>query len=77
MGLILTDGGALILVSAECARDFAQSLPLAVNRGPVYVIGTGESVETPMVTSRVIPAEAGIQWREESGLTLDPRFLRG
>jgi hypothetical protein len=30
-----------------------------------------------MVTSRVIPAEAGIQWREESGLTLDPRFRGG
>ena len=43
-------GGALILVSAERARDFPQSLPLAVNRGPVYLLGTGESVETPMVS---------------------------
>jgi hypothetical protein len=25
-------------------------LPLAANRGPVYFIGTGESVETPMVS---------------------------
>jgi hypothetical protein len=51
---------ALILVSAERARDFPQSLPLAANRGPVYLIGTGESVETPMVASLVIPAKAGI-----------------
>jgi hypothetical protein len=30
------------------AGDFPQSLPLAANRGPVYLIRTGESVETPM-----------------------------
>ena len=46
--LVTDGGGALILVSAERARDFPQSLPLAVNRGPVYLLGTGESVETPM-----------------------------
>jgi hypothetical protein len=61
VGLSLTDGGgALILVAAERPRDFPQSLPLAANRGPVYLIGTGESVETSMVTSPVIPAKAGI-----------------
>jgi acetyl-CoA acetyltransferase len=39
----VTDGGgALILVSAERARDFPQK--------PVYLLGTGESVETPMVS---------------------------
>ena len=39
----MTDGGgALILVSAERARDFPQK--------PVYLLGTGESVETPMVS---------------------------
>jgi acetyl-CoA acetyltransferase len=43
-------GGSLILVAAERARDFSQSLPLAANRGPVYLLGTGESVETPMVS---------------------------
>jgi hypothetical protein len=32
------------------AGDFPQSLPLAANRGPVYLIRTGESVETPMVS---------------------------
>jgi acetyl-CoA acetyltransferase len=38
----VTDGGgALILVAAERARDFPQK--------PVYLLGTGESVETPMV----------------------------
>ena len=43
-------GGALILVAADRAGDFPQSLPLAANRGPAYLIGTGESVETPMVS---------------------------
>jgi acetyl-CoA acetyltransferase len=35
-------GGALILTSAERARDFATK--------PVYVMGTGESVDAPMVS---------------------------
>lgn len=35
-------GGALILTSAERARDFPQR--------PVYVMGTGESCEGPMIT---------------------------
>jgi acetyl-CoA acetyltransferase len=40
---LMTDGGgALILVAAERARDFPQK--------PVYLLGTGESVETPMVS---------------------------
>ena len=60
MGLSLTDGGgALILVAAEHARDFPQSLPLAVNRGPVYLLGIGESVETPAVTSPRHSRESG------------------
>ena len=40
--LVTDGGGALILTSAERARDFPQV--------PVYVIGSGESVETPMVS---------------------------
>jgi len=40
--LVTDGGGALILVAAERARDFRQK--------PVYLIGTGESVETPMVS---------------------------
>jgi acetyl-CoA acetyltransferase len=40
--LVTDGGGALILVSAERARDFPQK--------PVYLIGTGESVETPIVS---------------------------
>ena len=40
--LVTDGGGALILTSAERARD----LP----RPPVYVVGTGESVEAPMVS---------------------------
>jgi acetyl-CoA acetyltransferase len=40
--LVTDGGGALILTSAERARD----LP----RKPIYILGTGESVETPMVS---------------------------
>jgi hypothetical protein len=39
----VTDGGgALILVVAERAKDFRQR--------SVYLLGTGENVETPMVS---------------------------
>lgn len=40
--LVTDGGGALILTSADRARDFP--------RTPVYIMGTGESVETPMVS---------------------------
>jgi acetyl-CoA acetyltransferase len=40
--LVTDGGGAIILTSAERAKDFPQK--------PVYVLGTGESVETPMVS---------------------------
>jgi acetyl-CoA acetyltransferase len=40
--LVTDGGGALILTSAERAKDFP--------RKPVYLLGTGESVETPMVS---------------------------
>jgi acetyl-CoA acetyltransferase len=40
--LVTDGGGALILVSAERAKDFPQR--------PVYILGTGESVETPMIS---------------------------
>jgi acetyl-CoA acetyltransferase len=40
--LVTDGGGALVLASAERARD----LP----RAPVYVLGTGESSETPMIS---------------------------
>ncbi|MBL6853639.1 MAG: thiolase [Alphaproteobacteria bacterium] len=40
--LVTDGGGALILTSADRARDFPQK--------PVYVLGTGESVETQMVS---------------------------
>jgi acetyl-CoA acetyltransferase len=40
---LMTDGGgALILVAAERAKDFP--------RKPVYLLGTGEGVESPMVS---------------------------
>ena len=34
----------MILVAAERARDFPQSLPLEANKVPVYLLGTGERV---------------------------------
>ncbi|WP_421937107.1 thiolase C-terminal domain-containing protein [Phenylobacterium sp.] len=40
--LVTDGGGALILTSADRAKDFPQK--------PVYVLGTGESVETPLVS---------------------------
>ena len=40
--LVTDGGGALILAAAERAKDFP--------RKPVYILGTGESVETPMVS---------------------------
>src|SRR3954447_24679763 len=40
--LVTDGGGALILTSADRAKDFP--------RKPVYLLGTGESVETPMVS---------------------------
>ena len=40
--LVTDGGGALILTSAERAKDFPQK--------PVFVMGTGESIETPMVS---------------------------
>jgi acetyl-CoA acetyltransferase len=40
--LVTDGGGALILTSARRAKDFP--------RKPVYIVGTGESVETPMVS---------------------------
>jgi acetyl-CoA acetyltransferase len=40
--LVTDGGGALVVTSAERARDFPHK--------PVYVIGTGESVEAPMIS---------------------------
>jgi acetyl-CoA acetyltransferase len=65
--LVTDGGGALILVSAERARDFPQK--------PVYLLGTGESVETPMVsqmedfTSSRAFRVAGIKAFAEAGIT--------
>lgn len=40
--LVTDGGGALILTSAERAKDFPTK--------PVYIVGTGEGVETPMIS---------------------------
>ena len=40
--LVTDGGGALILTSADRAKDFPTK--------PVYILGTGESAETPMVS---------------------------
>jgi acetyl-CoA acetyltransferase len=40
--LVTDGGGALVLTSADRAKDLPQN--------PVYIIGTGESVETPMIS---------------------------
>jgi acetyl-CoA acetyltransferase len=65
--LVTDGGGALILTAADRARDFPTK--------PVYLLGTGESVETPMVsqmadfTSSRAFRIAGAKAFEESGIT--------
>jgi acetyl-CoA acetyltransferase len=65
--LVTDGGGALILVAAERARDFPQK--------PVYLLGTGESVETAMVsqmedfTSSRAFRVAGAKAFAEAGIT--------
>jgi acetyl-CoA acetyltransferase len=64
--LVTDGGGALILTSAERARDFPTR--------PVYVLGTGESVEGPMIsqmedfTSSRAFRVAGSKAFEEAGI---------
>ncbi|MDW8048018.1 MAG: thiolase, partial [Chloroflexota bacterium] len=62
-------GGALVLVSSERAKDFPTK--------PVYILGTGESVETPMIsqmedftTSKAFRV-SGKKAFEEAGITHD------
>jgi acetyl-CoA acetyltransferase len=78
--LVTDGGGALILVSADRAKDIPQK--------PVYLLGTGESVETPMVSqmedftsSRAFRvagpkafAEAGITHKDVDHLTIYDAF---
>lgn len=64
--LVTDGGGALILTSADRARD----LP----RPPAYILGTGESVETPLIsqmadfTSSAAFRVAGAQAFTEAGI---------
>jgi acetyl-CoA acetyltransferase len=78
--LVTDGGGALILTSAARARSFP--------RKPVYIAGTGESVETPMVSQmedftsskafrvsgRKAFAEAGITQRDVDHLMIYDAF---
>ena len=78
--LVTDGGGALILTSAERAKDFPQK--------PVYILGTGESCETPMIsqmedftTSKAFRvsgkkafAEAGIQHKDVDHLMIYDAF---
>ena len=65
--LVTDGGGALILTSAERAKDLPQK--------PVYILGTGESVETPLVsqmedfTSSKAFRVSGRKAFEEAGIT--------
>src|SRR5206468_3664619 len=64
--LVTDGGGALILTTADRAKDFPTR--------PVYLLGTGESVETPMIsqmadfTSSRAFRVAGAKAFEESGI---------
>ncbi|MCS7296262.1 MAG: acetyl-CoA acetyltransferase [Dehalococcoidia bacterium] len=67
--LVTDGGGALVLVSSERAKDFPTK--------PVYILGTGESVETPMIsqmedftTSKAFRV-SGKKAFEEAGITHD------
>jgi acetyl-CoA acetyltransferase len=65
--LVTDGGGALILTSADRARDLPQP--------PAYILGTGESVETPLIsqmadfTSSAAFRVAGAQAFAEAGIT--------
>ncbi len=67
--LVTDGGGALILTAADRAEDFP--------RPPAYILGTGESVETPMIsqmadfTSSAAFRVAGAQAFAEAGITTD------
>jgi acetyl-CoA acetyltransferase len=65
--LVTDGGGALIMTSADRAKDFKTK--------PVYILGTGESVETPMVsqmydfTTSMAFRLSGKKAFEEAGIT--------
>ncbi len=67
--LVTDGGGALILTSAERAKDFPTN--------PVYILGTGESTETPVVsqmydmTSSAAFKVSSRQAFQEAGITHD------
>jgi acetyl-CoA acetyltransferase len=75
--LVTDGGGALIPVSGRARPRLPAKITPGVNRGPVYLLGTGESVETPMVsqmedfTSARAFRVAGAKAFAEAGITHD------
>ncbi len=65
--LVTDGGGALILTSAERARDLPQK--------PVYILGTGESVESPL-TAQIQDLTGGQAFRQASRLAFDQAGLQ-
>jgi hypothetical protein len=65
--LVTDGGGALILVSADRAKEFPQR--------PVSLLGTGESVETPMISQTFTSSRAFhvAQGFAEAGITHNRR----
>ena len=67
--LVTDGGGALILTAADRAKDLPQP--------PVYILGTGESVETPLIsqmadfTSSAAFRVSGAQAFAEAGIATD------
>jgi acetyl-CoA acetyltransferase len=67
--LVTDGGGALVVTSADRARDFPKP--------PVYILGTGESAETPMISQMVDFTEsqafrlAGQAAFAEAGITVN------
>ena len=67
--LVTDGGGALILVAGERAKDSPQQ--------PVYLLGTGESVETPMVSPNRHSCGSRNPGPKVPATALGPRFRGG
>jgi acetyl-CoA acetyltransferase len=70
--LVTDGGGALILVAAERARDFPQKLAPSNEQGPVYLLGTGESVETSVASHPSFPRKRESRTKRSWPFSLTP-----